>query len=78
MGRLEELLRLEGFTDVRYVGDLTEADVRRAEAANTQPGAEMSARGGADFTIINTAQLAFTLDAGVPMAASWRSACRMH
>jgi NitT/TauT family transport system substrate-binding protein len=62
----EELLRLEGFTDIRYV-DFTEADARRAEAANTQPGAEMSARGEADFTIINTAQLAFTLDAGVPI-----------
>jgi NitT/TauT family transport system substrate-binding protein len=61
-----ELLRLEGFTDIRYV-DVTEADVRRAEAANTQPGAEMSARGEADFTIINTAQLAPTLDAGVPI-----------
>jgi NitT/TauT family transport system substrate-binding protein len=45
----------------------TEADVRRAEAANTQPGAEMSARGEADFTIINTAELATTLDAGVPI-----------
>jgi NitT/TauT family transport system substrate-binding protein len=61
-----ELLRLEGFTDIRYV-DVTEADVHRAEAANTQPGAEMSARGEADFTIINTAQLAPTLDAGVPI-----------
>jgi NitT/TauT family transport system substrate-binding protein len=62
----QELLRLEGFTDIRYV-DFTEADVRRAEAANTQEGAEMSARGQADFTIINTAQLALTLDAGLPI-----------
>jgi NitT/TauT family transport system substrate-binding protein len=62
----QELLRLEGFTDIRYV-DFTEADVRKAEAANTQPGAEMSARGEADFTILNTAQLATTLDAGVPI-----------
>jgi NitT/TauT family transport system substrate-binding protein len=46
---------------------MTEADIRRAETANTQAGAEMSARGGADFTIINTAQLAFTMDAGVPI-----------
>jgi NitT/TauT family transport system substrate-binding protein len=60
----QELLRLEGFTDFRYVY-FTEADVRRAEAANTQPGAEMCARGAADFTGINTAQLAPTLDAGV-------------
>jgi len=62
----EELLRLEGFTDIRYV-EMTESDFRRAEAANTQPGAEMSARGAADFTGINTAQLVFTLDAGVPI-----------
>jgi hypothetical protein len=50
----QELLRLEGFTDIRYV-EVTEADISRAEAANTHPGAEMSARGGTDFTIINTA-----------------------
>lgn len=62
----QELLRLEGFTDIRYV-DVTEADVRRAEAANTSPGAEMSARSAADFTIINTAQLPFALEAGVPI-----------
>jgi NitT/TauT family transport system substrate-binding protein len=62
----QELLRLEGFTDIRYV-EVTEADIRREETANTQAGAEMSARGGADFTIINTAQLAFTMDAGVPI-----------
>jgi NitT/TauT family transport system substrate-binding protein len=62
----QELLRLEGFTDIRYV-DFTEADALREEAANTQVGAETIARGAADFTIINTAQLAFTLDAGVPI-----------
>jgi NitT/TauT family transport system substrate-binding protein len=60
----QELLRLEGFTDIRYV-DFTEADARRAQTANTQPGAEMTARGAADFAIINTAQLPPTLDAGV-------------
>jgi NitT/TauT family transport system substrate-binding protein len=62
----QELLRLEGFTDIRYV-DFTEADVRRAAAANTHAGAEMSARGAADFTIINTAELAPTMEAGVPI-----------
>ena len=62
----QELLRLEGFTDIRYV-DFTEADVRRAEAANTQPGAEMSARGKADFTVINTAQLP-AFSANIPPA----------
>ena len=41
----QEMLRLEGFTDIRYV-EVTEADIRREETANTQAGAEMSARGG--------------------------------
>src|SRR4029450_4453020 len=54
------------FTDFRYV-NITEADARRADAANTQAGAEMCARGAADFTGINTAQLAPTLEAGVPI-----------
>src|SRR5262249_1426577 len=62
----QELLRLEGFTDIRNV-DFTKADARRAEAANTQPGAEMSSRGEADFTLINTVQLPPTLEAGVPI-----------
>ena len=62
----QELLRLEGFTDIRYV-EVTEADIRKAETANTHPGAEMSARGEADFTLINTAQLPFALEAGVPI-----------
>jgi NitT/TauT family transport system substrate-binding protein len=62
----QELLRLEGFNDVRYVY-FTEADARREEAANTQAGAEMCARRAADFTVINTAQLPFTLEAGVPI-----------
>jgi NitT/TauT family transport system substrate-binding protein len=62
----QELLRLEGFTDIRYV-EVTEADLRREESANTSAGAEMSARGGSDLTLINTAQLPFTMDAGVPI-----------
>src|SRR5262249_42242389 len=62
----QELLRLEGFTDIRNV-DFTKADARRAEAANTQPGAEMSSRGEADFTLINTVQLPPALEAGVPI-----------
>jgi len=64
----QELLRLEGITDVRYV-ELTEADIRRADAVNTSAFAEMSARGGMDFLFINTAQLPFTMDAGVPIKA---------
>jgi NitT/TauT family transport system substrate-binding protein len=45
---LQELLRAEGFTDIRYV-DLTEASVRRADAANSGVLADMMAQGEADF-----------------------------
>ena len=45
---LQELLRTEGFTDIRYV-DLTEAYVRRADAAKSSPIADMIAHGEVDF-----------------------------
>jgi NitT/TauT family transport system substrate-binding protein len=45
---LNELLRAEGFTDIRYV-DLTEAYVRRADAAKSSPIADMIAHGEVDF-----------------------------
>ena len=45
---LQELLRAEGFTDIRYV-DLTEAYVRRADAAKSSPIADMIAHGEVDF-----------------------------
>ena len=64
-----ELLRGEGFTDIRYV-DFTKADAGRAEAANIQPGAEMCARREADFTLINPVDLAPTLEAGVPITST--------
>ena len=53
---------------IRYVKSI-EADARRAEAANTQVGAEMSASGAADFTLINATELPLTLDAGGPITA---------
>src|SRR5262245_10756227 len=45
---VQELLRAEGFTDIRSV-DVTEAHVRRAEAANSGVIADMIAHGEVDF-----------------------------
>jgi NitT/TauT family transport system substrate-binding protein len=45
---LQELLRAEGFTDIRYV-DLTEAHVRRADALKSGGLADMIAHGEVDF-----------------------------
>jgi hypothetical protein len=45
---VEELLRAEGFTDIRYV-DLTLEDVRRAEAANVGVLSDLITRGKVDF-----------------------------
>src|SRR6516162_939402 len=44
----EELLRAEGFTDIRYV-DQTEAHIRRAEAANSDVYSNMMAHDEVDF-----------------------------
>jgi hypothetical protein len=44
----EELLRAEGFTEIRYV-DVTEAHVRRADAANSDALSDMIAHGEVDF-----------------------------
>src|SRR5215831_19968713 len=44
----EELLRAEGFTDIRYV-DITEAHVRRADAAGSEALSDMLAHGEVDF-----------------------------
>jgi NitT/TauT family transport system substrate-binding protein len=44
----DELLRAEGFTDIRYV-ELTEAHVRRADAANVSAIDDMIASGDVDF-----------------------------
>ena len=45
---LQELLRAEGFTDIRYV-DATEARIRRADAAKSGGLADMIAHGEVDF-----------------------------
>ncbi len=44
----QELLRAEGFTDIRYV-DATEAHIRRADAAKSAIIADMIAHGEVDF-----------------------------
>jgi NitT/TauT family transport system substrate-binding protein len=44
----QELLRVEGFTDIRYV-DLTEAHIRRADATKSGVIADMIAHGEVDF-----------------------------
>src|SRR6516165_11506056 len=44
----EELLSAEGFTEIRYV-DVTEADVRRADATNSDLISTMIAHGEVDF-----------------------------
>jgi NitT/TauT family transport system substrate-binding protein len=53
----EELLRLEGFTDIRYV---------MADAGNVS---EKIARGETDFSLIFAAPLALAIDAGDPITA---------
>jgi NitT/TauT family transport system substrate-binding protein len=54
----KELLRLEGFTDVRYV-----------PVQNGLALAQMIARGELDFSFFGPASLVFRLDTGVPMTA---------
>ena len=46
---VEELLRAEGFTDIRYI-DLTSERIRRAEADNMGGLSGMIARGEVDFS----------------------------
>jgi NitT/TauT family transport system substrate-binding protein len=62
----QELLRAEGFTDVRYV-DLTEAHLRRANAANLSPMSDMIAHGEVDFAREFAANLVLTMNAGGPV-----------
>ena len=52
----EDLLRAEGFTDIRYVPD---AAARRSR--------QMIARGELDFDLWNAGTVVFRLDAGVPV-----------
>src|SRR6478735_8105321 len=63
---VEELLRAEGFTDIRYV-DLTPELIRRAEAANMGSLSGMIARGEVDFSRAFAPDHLWTLDAGGPV-----------
>jgi NitT/TauT family transport system substrate-binding protein len=54
----EELLRIEGFTEVRYVPAL---------GGMTEP--QMAGRGEIDFALTTAASLPFNMDAGVPVTA---------
>ena len=62
----EELLRAEGFTDIRYV-DVTEARVRRADAANSDPLSDMIAHGEVDFGRTFAPGLVLGMNAGAPV-----------
>ena len=62
----QELLRAEGFTDIRYV-DLTEAHIRRADAANSDFVGDMIAHGEVDFGRNFAPSLVFGMNAGAPI-----------
>jgi NitT/TauT family transport system substrate-binding protein len=62
----EELLRAEGFTDIRYV-DVTEAHVRRADAANSDALSDMIAHGEVDFGRTFAPSLVIGMNAGAPV-----------
>ena len=62
----EALLRTEGFTDIHYV-EMTEARLRRAEAANMGVYANMIAHGEADFVRDFDPDYVVGMDAGAPM-----------
>ena len=63
---IEELLRAEGFTDIRYV-DVTLEHVRRAEAANVGVLSDMISRGEVDFARDFAPSHLLTLNAGAPV-----------
>jgi NitT/TauT family transport system substrate-binding protein len=62
----QELLRAEGFTDIRYV-DMTEAHVRRADAANSDALCDMIAHGEVDFGRTFAPSLVMGMNAGAPV-----------
>ena len=62
----EELLRAEGFTDIRRV-DITEAHVRRAESARSGALGNMMAHGEVDFGRAFSPSLIMTMEAGAPI-----------
>jgi len=63
---VQELLRAEGFTDIRYV-DMTEAHVRRADAENTGIISGMIAHGDVDFGRDFAPDHLLTMNAGGPI-----------
>ena len=62
----EELLRAEGFTDIRYV-DITEAHVRRADAAGSEALSDMIAHGEVDFGRTFAPGFVLGMNAGAPV-----------
>jgi len=62
----QELLRAEGFTEIRYV-DETEAHLRRADAANSDVVADMMAHGEVDFGRNPAPSLVLGMNAGAPV-----------
>ena len=62
----EELMRAEGFSDIRYV-DVTEAHIRRAEAANSGADSDMIAHGEVDFVRDFAPSLVLGMNAGAPI-----------
>jgi NitT/TauT family transport system substrate-binding protein len=62
----QELLRDEGFTDIRYV-DLTDARVRRATAAKSSEIADMITHGEVDFCREFVPSLVMAMNAGSPV-----------
>jgi NitT/TauT family transport system substrate-binding protein len=62
----QELLRAEGFADIRYV-DITEANVSRADAANSEVVADMIAHGEVDFGRNFAPSLVLGMNAGAPI-----------
>src|SRR5262249_14904089 len=62
----QELLRAEGFTDIRYV-DLTEARIRPSDAAKLDRGSDMIVRGEVDFSKVVAPEFVLTMNAGAPV-----------
>src|SRR5690349_7828213 len=62
----QELLRAEGFTDIRYV-DLTEDHIRQADAANSDAITDMIGRREVDFGRSFAPNLIMGMNAGAPV-----------
>ncbi|MFL5284020.1 MAG: ABC transporter substrate-binding protein [Rhodopila sp.] len=62
----EDLLRAEGFTDIRYV-DITDAHVRRAETARSGAVGDMFAHNEVDFARTFVPSLIMAMEAGAPI-----------